>query len=72
MHPGLVELALQAEIAGGQVRSGQWAVGSGWWVVGSGKPKVSIPVWEERTFPARRAAVAWLRIEILLELYWFK
>ena len=29
---------------------------------------VSIPVWEERTFPVRRAAVARLRIEIFWEL----
>jgi hypothetical protein len=32
LHPGLVELALQAEIAGVQ-----WEVGSGKWEVGSGK-----------------------------------
>jgi hypothetical protein len=37
LHPGLVELALQAEIAGVQ-----WAAGSGQWAVRSEKSEVEV------------------------------
>jgi hypothetical protein len=50
LHPGLVELALQAEIAVvGAVGSGKWAVGSGKWEVGSGKWEVGSGQWEVRS-----------------------
>jgi hypothetical protein len=47
LHPGLVELALQAEIAGVQwaVGTGNWEVGGGRWEVGGRKSMVS---WESK------------------------
>ena len=61
LHPGLVELALQAEIAEGSLVIGHWSLESGKWQVASGKWQVGSGKWEVGSQALRAKALVCLR-----------